>query len=98
MTALALEQGDPTAREALSQFCRWLGGAAGDLALTLGATGGVFIGGGIAPRLGTFLDESGFREAFEDKARFAAYLQPVPVWVIDTPSSAALQGVATLLD
>jgi glucokinase len=98
VTALALEQGDPTARQALLQFCRWLGGAAGDLALTLGATGGVFIGGGIAPRLGTFLDESGFREAFEDKGRFAAYLQPVPVWVIDTPSSAALQGVATLLD
>lgn len=98
VTALALEQGEPTAREALLQFCRWLGAAAGDLALTLGATGGVYVGGGIAPRLGTFLDASGFRAAFEAKGRFAAYLQAIPVWVIDTPSSAALQGAATLLD
>lgn len=98
VTALALEQRDPTARQALSHFCLWLGGVAGDLALTLGATGGVFVGGGIAPRLGHFLDESGFRAAFEDKGRFASYLQAIPVWVIDTPSSAALLGAATLLD
>lgn len=98
VTALALEKGDPIAIQALSHFCRWLGGVAGDLALTLGATGGVFVGGGIAPRLGQFLEGSAFRAAFDDKGRFAAYLQAIPVWVIDTPTSAALQGAATLLD
>jgi glucokinase len=75
-----------------------MGAAAGDLALTIGATGGVFIGGGIAPRLGPILQASGLRRCFEDKGRFSAYLKPLPIWVIDTPLSPALEGVSTLLD
>lgn len=97
VTALALESRDPTAIQALRLFCSWLGSAAGDLALTLGATGGVFIGGGVAPRLGNFLNESDFRSRFEGKGRFSSFLKPIPVWVIDTPSSAALNGASTLL-
>lgn len=98
ITKLALQQRDPLALQAVELFCCWLGAVAGDLALTLGATGGVFIGGGIAPRLGDHIKESGFRRSFEDKGRFEAYLRPVPVWVIDTPVSPALEGVASLLD
>lgn len=98
ITALALEHNDPTAQQVVELFCCWLGAAAGDLALTLGATGGVFVGGGIAPRLGAGLLTSGFRCSFESKGRFTSYLRPVPVWVIDAPVSPALEGVATLLD
>lgn len=98
ITALALEQRDERAMQTLTLFARWLGSAAGDLALTLGAAGGVFIGGGIAPRLVDFLKGSDFRKSFEHKGRFATYLRPLPVWVISTPVSPALQGVATLLE
>lgn len=98
ITAQALVQQDPLATQVIEIFCNWLGAVAGDLALTLGATGGVFIGGGIAPRLGGALQSSGFRSSFEGKGAYAAYLQPVPVWVIDAPVSPALQGVASLLD
>lgn len=98
ITDLALEKQDPMALQTLHLFCQWLGSAAGDLALTLGAVGGVFVGGGIAPRLKGFLESSGFRSSFEGKGRFSSYLSSIPVWVIDAPSSPALQGVATLLD
>lgn len=98
ITTLALTQQDALASQVVELFCRWLGAAAGDLALTLGATGGVFIGGGIAPRLADYLPSSGFRRSFEDKGRFAAYLQPLPVWLIDSPISPAMQGAATLLE
>ena len=84
--------------EVIAYFCSWLGSVAGDLVLTLGARGGVFIGGGIAPRLAQVLASSALRTSFEDKGRFATYLHPVPIWVIDTPVSPALDGVATLLD
>lgn len=98
ISALALDKHDPMAIQTLDLFCRWLGSTAGDLALTLGAVGGVFVGGGIAPRLKAFLQASGFRSSFESKGRFSAYLSPIPVWLIDAPTSPALQGVATLLD
>lgn len=98
ITDLALARQDPLAVQAMQLFCRWLGSAAGDLALILGARGGVFIGGGIAPRLFNFLKDSDFRHCFEDKGRFANYLTKVPVWVINHPVSPALEGVASLLD
>ncbi|WP_461547921.1 glucokinase, partial [Sphaerotilus sulfidivorans] len=71
---------------------------AGNLALTLGARGGVYIGGGIVPRLGEFLDRSDFRARFEAKGRFQAYLAQMPVFVIDASVSPALLGVARALD
>ena len=63
---------------------------AGDLALTLGAQGGVYIGGGIVPRLGAGFDDVLFRARFERKGRFTDYLHAVPVWVIITSMSALL--------
>lgn len=98
ITALGVTGQDALASQAIELFCCWIGAAAGDLALTIGATGGVFIGGGIAPRLGPILRASGLRRCFEDKGRFSAYLKPLPIWVIDTPLSPALEGVSTLLD
>ena len=70
---------------------------AGNLALTLGARGGVFIGGGIVPRLGARFAALPFRARFEDKGRFRAYLEAMPTWVI-TAQSPALLGAARALD
>ena len=89
---------DARCHEALQLFATWLGSVAGNLALTLGARGGVWVGGGIPPRLGqAWWQQSGFREAFEAKGRFRAYLQEVPVWFIDTQDPPALRGAAQAL-
>jgi glucokinase len=82
----------------LCLFCGVLGAVAGNLALTLGARGGVYIGGGIVPRLGNWFDGSPFRAAFEAKGRFQTYLREIPVWVITSPQSPALLGAARALD
>jgi glucokinase len=86
-----------TANEAVDMFCGFLGSVAGDLALTLGARGGIYIGGGIVPRLGERFDASPFRERFEAKGRFKKYLQDIPTWVIHSPVSPALQGASQAL-
>lgn len=88
---------DSSASEALNLFCGFLGSVAGDLALTFGARGGIFIGGGIVPRLGPRFDATPFRTRFEDKGRFKTYLQQIPTWVIDSPVSPALQGASHAL-
>ncbi len=94
----ALDQGDANCWESLDLFCAFLGTAAGNLALTLGARGGVYIGGGIVPRLGEAFEQSPFRTRFEGKGRFAAYLQAIPVFVILAQTSPALLGAARALD
>ncbi len=83
--------------EALAAFAALLGSVAGNLALTLGARGGVYIGGGIVPRLGTRFDTLPFRARFEDKGRFRSYLAAIPTWVI-TAEAPALLGAARALD
>jgi len=98
VTEAALAGRLPQATEALTHFCALLGSVAGNLALTLGARGGVYIGGGIVPRLGTWFDQSPFRQRFEAKGRFSAYLQAIPVWVITSAQSPALLGAARALD
>lgn len=87
------------ATQAVDLFCSFLGSVAGDLALTLGARGGVFIGGGIVPRMNPErFAASGFRARFEAKGRFTSYLTSIPVWVIDSPVSPALEGASQALD
>lgn len=78
-------------------FCAMLGTVAGNLALTLGARGGVYIAGGIVPKLGTAFAESGFRKRFEAKGRLQLYLAAIPTYVIVRPLS-ALVGAAALLE
>jgi glucokinase len=82
---------------ALNTFCALLGGVAGNVALALGAQGGVYIGGGIVPRLGSFFDRSPFRARFEAKGRFAEYLAAIPAYVILSASAPALLGAAHAL-
>ena len=87
----------PLCRAALAMFCAMLGTVAGNLALTLGARGGVYIAGGIVPRLGTRFVESAFRERFEHMGRFRDYLAAIPTWVV-TAAVPAFLGLAEMLD
>ncbi|KJH67674.1 glucokinase [Chromobacterium violaceum] len=96
VSARGLSGADARCREALEIFCALLGSAAGNLALTLGARGGVYIGGGIVPRLSGFFEQSPFRRRFEDKGRMSAYLADIPVYLI-TSAYPALPGVAAHL-
>lgn len=89
--------GDPLAVEALGQFFRFLGAVAGDLALTYGAFGGVYIAGGIVPRYLPGFKASRFRETFESKGRMSDYLKPIPVFVI-LHEEVELLGLAASLD
>ena len=97
ITRRGLDGSDAVCGETLQAFCAILGTAASNLAVTLGALGGVYIGGGIVPRLGERFFESQFRERFEAKGRFQAYLQPIPTLLI-TDTLAALNGAAQALE
>lgn len=97
ITDAGMGRRDPQCREATAMFCAMLGGAAGDLALTLGARGGVYIAGGIVPRLGDRFADSGFRERFEAKGRLRPYLAAIPTYVI-THRLPAFLGCAAALD
>jgi glucokinase len=76
----------------LARFCAILGAVAGDVALTMGSRGGVYIAGGIAPRILPFLKASPFRERFERKGRFQPYMADIPTWVITHKHAALLGG------
>lgn len=91
------DAGDPIAREALDHFFAFLGIMAGNLALTLGALGGVFIAGGIIPHLRESFVTSRFREKFEDKGRYRDYLARVPTYLI-VEEVPAFRGLAAILD
>ena len=93
ITERALARRDPHAVAALDRFCAMLGAVAGDLALTFCAEGGVYIAGGIAPRIVDLLKASEFRARFQDKGRFAEFLGRIPTWVITEPHP-ALYGLA----
>ncbi|MGN6524915.1 MAG: glucokinase [Burkholderiaceae bacterium] len=98
VTADATSGADVRCVEAVDMFFAFLGSCAGNLALTLGARGGVYIGGGIPPRLGDWIDRSAFRERFIAKGRFRDYLDAIPTWLIVADTSPALIGAARALD
>lgn len=88
--------GDARAVQTIECFCGALGSFAGNLAVTLGARGGIYIGGGVARHLGTLLQHSPFRQRFEAKGRMSAYLSAIPTYVI-TAEYPALAGVSAML-
>lgn len=96
IVAAATSGRDECCISTLNTFCAMLGSLAGNLALTLGARGGVYIGGGVVPRLGNFFDRSPFRDRFESKGRFMTHLATIPVYII-TAHSPALLGAAQAL-
>jgi glucokinase len=71
-------------------FCAMLGTVAGNLALTFRARGGVYLAGGIAPRLADYLAQSEFGARFEAKGRFREYVESIPTTIIVNPDAAFL--------
>ena len=98
VTDAAQRGSDPQCVQAESLFFSLLGTVAGNLALSLGARGGVYVGGGIVPRLGQRIASSGFRASFENKGRFKDYLGAIPVYVVKAAVSPALEGATRALD
>jgi glucokinase len=82
---LGSTRADRLCERTMDAFCTLLGCVAGNVALTLGARGGVFIGGGIVPKLGAFFHESGFRTHFEAKGRYENYLREIATAVVTAP-------------
>lgn len=80
----------------LKQFCRIMGSFAGNLALNMGTRGGVYIGGGIAPRFLNFLKDSDFRSRFEAKGRFRDYVAGIPTFIITEPDHGLIGAMAYL--
>ena len=83
--------------DVINMFSDMLGTVASNLALSLGARGGVYIGGGIVPKMGDVFNSRRFRRRFEDKGRFSRYMAEIPSYVI-TKELPAFQGLAHLLD
>jgi glucokinase len=96
VTERGLKAEDRFCCEALDTFCALLGSIAGNLALTLGARGGLYIGGGIVPRLGDYFARSRFRKCFETKGRFESYVAAIPTYVIRAANPALLGAAMSL--
>jgi len=96
ITQAAVVGGCAMSRAAVDSLCAMLGAVAGNFALSFGAQGGVFIAGGIAPRLRDYLPRSQFRSRFEAKGRMTTYLKTIPAYLIlhDDPAFLGLQSVA----
>jgi len=90
ITKAAAAQGPTLCCAAFDLFCEMLGTVAGNLALTFGAQGGVYIAGGIVPKSRDAFARSGFRERFEAKGRFRDYLARIPTSIVTHPEPAFL--------
>lgn len=84
----AIEQTCPVCEETLDKMMGFLGTVAGDLAVTLAATGGIYIAGGIPAKLGDYFFNSRFRKEFEAKGRHEDYMQAIPTALITHPFTA----------
>lgn len=93
VTDAALAGEDPVAVAAIQLFCRILGQTAGDLALVAQSLGGVYLAGGIAPKILPILEQEDFLAGFRDKGRFSAWMQRVPVYVV-LDEDVGLKGAA----
>ncbi|MFZ6677021.1 glucokinase [Undibacterium sp. Tian12W] len=96
ITRRALDGSCTDCLRTVEHFCAILGSMAGNVALTLGATGGMYIGGGIVPRLGRLFAASTFRQRFEAKGRLSSFLAQIPTYLI-TEEYPAFLGVSAML-
>lgn len=93
----AMDESDPLCVAALDRFCAIYGRFAGDMALTFGALGGIYLGGGLAPRFSKQLQSGSFRRAFEDAGRFKAYTSRIPTKIITNPYTALIGSAAAAI-
>lgn len=96
ITEAALNGTCELAEATLTQFCRIMGSFAGNLALNMATTGGIFIGGGIANRFPEFIQNSDFRARFEAKGQMKHYVKDVPTYLIAEPDHGLLGAAAYL--
>ncbi|KQQ46373.1 glucokinase [Duganella sp. Leaf126] len=96
IVARGLRRQCPVCEEALQAFCEMLGTVASNVALTLGAKGGIYIGGRTVLQMSEFVERSGFRARFEQKGRFSDYLAHIPTYVI-TEKYPVLIGMSAML-
>jgi glucokinase len=95
IAARAATGGEPLSAEAVECFTNWLGSAAANVALTLGATGGIYIAGGIVPKWGGLFDGKKFRARFENRGKMEAYMKDIPTYVVTAPDP-ALKGLVEI--
>ncbi len=98
ITTAALEGQDAIAGRTLEMFCAMLGTVAGNLGLTVGSHGGVFVAGGIVPRFAEFFAASAFRRRFEDKGRLSSFVRSMPTYLITHPIPAFVGLMAMITD
>ncbi|MFC3120498.1 glucokinase [Agaribacter flavus] len=96
VTQVGVARNDDTAYQAVMFYCRAMGSFAGNMALNLCTTGGVYIGGGITSKITEFFLQSDFRKAFESKGNFANYVKPIPTFLINEPDHGLLGTLAYL--
>ena len=97
ITAAAINGRCAAAAEAVDLFCHFLGVVAGNLALTLGAFGGIYITGGIIPQWGEHFAASRFRQSFAAKGVYSDYVARIPTWLVLHPYP-AFEGLKRLLE
>ncbi len=95
ITSRALEGTDPRALSTVHLFLEIYGAVAGNFALTLLSSGGLYVAGGIAPRLASFFADSSFMQAFCAKGKFADLMRTIPVHVVLSPD-VGLRGAVAL--
>ena len=97
ISALGVSVEDPLCHQTLEIFFGLLGSAAGNLALTFCATGGLYIGGGIVPQLADFAPTSALRRRFEERGELSGYVAPIPIFLMLDPSSGLKGALQCLL-
>lgn len=98
VSTAGMERRDSVCVEAMDHFVRILGAVCGNAALVVVARGGLYLGGGIPPKILPLLDDGGFIEAFCDKGRFSGLMRDIPVRVIMNPRAALLGAARVALD
>lgn len=96
ISTAALAKTDTLCEQALARFCAITGSYAGDIALALGAKGGVYITGGIVPRFIDYFKDSEFRARFEAKARLSGFVESIPTYVVVAQQPGLLGSAAVL--
>ncbi len=96
ISASGVDAAEPVCHQTLEVFFGLLGAAAGNLALVLGAKGGVYIGGGIVPQLADFAAASPLRRRFEERGPLSGYVADIPLWIIMDPEPGLLGALECL--